>query len=181
MRSYGGRRGFGGRNRTFRSSSVRAMQVLKRGEGIAGHASTGSLDQEVVPVLGSGDGLRLGVDRWLGQARENCFDKRIEQSVERLLAPDNAGIVTGHAFKPSRNQVFGFGQLGPAIELVLDCRPDERARTCVTPSLHGFIDPNPIFPTQSHGDSGSARRSRVLSHKIAPSITKRVSKTQISP
>jgi hypothetical protein len=181
MRSYGGRRGFGGRNRTFRSSSVRAMQVFKRGEGIAGHASPGSLDEEVVPVLGSGDGLGLGVDRWLRQARKHRFDKSIEQSVERLLAPDNADIVTGHALKPSRDQVFGFGQLGPALEFVLDCRPDERARTCVTPSFHDFIDPNPIFPTQSHGDSGSACRSRVLSHKIAPSITKRLSETQISP
>jgi hypothetical protein len=157
------------------------MQILKRGECIAGHASTGSFDQEVVPVLGSGDGLGLGVDRWLRQARKHCFDKGIEQSVERLLAPDNAEVVTGHAFKPSRNQVFGFGQLGPAIEFVLDCRPDERARTCVPPSFHGFIDPNPIFPAQSDGDSGSARRSRVLPHKNAPSITKRLLKAQISP
>jgi hypothetical protein len=157
------------------------MQLLKPGEGIAGHASPGSLDQEVVPVLGSGDGLGLGVDRWLWQARKHCFDKSIEQSMERLLAPDNADIVTGHAFKPSRNQVFGFGQRGPPIEFVLDRSPDERARTCVTPSFHDFIDPNPIFPTQSHGDSGSVCRSPVLSHKIAPSITKRLSETQISP
>src|ERR1700734_1043701 len=90
--SFGGGRGFGGRNRTFRSSSVRAMQVLKRGEGIAGHASPGSLDQEVVPVLGSGHGLGLGVDRRFRQAPKHCFDKSIEQSVERLLAPDNADI-----------------------------------------------------------------------------------------
>src|SRR3984885_6695562 len=168
-----GRRGFRGRNRTFGSSSVRAMQVLKPGEGIAGHATPGSLDQEVVPVFGPGDGLGLGVDRWLRQARKHCFDKSIEQSMERLLAPDNADIVTGHAFKPSSNQVFAFSQLGAAVEFVLDCRPDERTRTCVTPSLHGFVDPNPIFRTQPHGDSGSACRSRVLSHKIAPSLTKR--------
>jgi hypothetical protein len=157
------------------------MQVLKRGEGIAGHASTGSLDQEVVPVLGSGDGLGLCVDRWLRQARKNGFDKSIEQSVERLLAPDNADIVTGHAFKASRNQVFGFTQLGSTVQLVLNCRPDERARTGVAARFDGLVDPNPIFPTQSHGDSGSARRSRILSHKIAPSITKRLSETQISP
>jgi hypothetical protein len=157
------------------------MQVLKRGEGIAGHASPGSLDQEMVPVLGSCDGLGLRVDRWLRQACKNCFDKSIQQSVERLLAPDDADIVTGYAFKASRNQVFGFGQLRPAIEFVLDCRPDERARTGVAPSFHCFIDPNPIFPTQSHGDSGSARRSCVLSHEIAPSITERLSETQISP
>src|SRR5271170_4343606 len=122
MRSSVGRRGFGGRSLVFRSSSVRAMchQILQASDGIAGHASTGSLDQEVVPVLGSGDGLGLGVDRWLWQARKHCFDKSIEQSMERLLAPYNADIVTGHAFKPSRNQVFGFGQRGPAIEFVLD-------------------------------------------------------------
>jgi hypothetical protein len=62
------------------------MQVFKRSEGIAGHASTGSLDQEVVPVLGSGDGLGLRVDRWFRQARKNGFDKSIQQSVECLLA-----------------------------------------------------------------------------------------------
>jgi hypothetical protein len=156
-------------------------QILQASDGIAGHASTGSLDQEVVPVLGSGDGLGLCVDRWLRQARKNSFDKSIQQRVERLLAPDNADIVTGHAFKPSRNQGFGFGQLGSTGQLVLDCRPDERARTGVAPSFHGFINPNPIFPTKSHGDSGSARRSCVLSHEIAPSITKRLSETQISP
>jgi hypothetical protein len=157
------------------------QQILQAGEGIAGHGLTGGLDQPVVPVLGSGDSLGLGVDRWLRQAGKHGFDKSIEQSVERLLAPDNAGIVTGHAFKPSRNQVLGFGQLRPAIEFVLDCRPDERARTCVPPSFHGFINPNPIFPAQSDGDSGSARRSRVLPHKSAPSITKRLLKRQISP
>jgi hypothetical protein len=84
-------------------------QILQASDGIAGHASTGSLDQEVVPVLGSGDGLGLCVDRWLRQARKNCFDKSIQQSVERLLAPDDADIVTGHAFKASRQQGFGFG------------------------------------------------------------------------
>jgi hypothetical protein len=125
--------------------------------------------------------LGLGVDRWLRQASKHCFDKSIEQSVERLLAPDKAEVVTGHAFKPSRNQVFGFRQLGSAIEFVLDCRSDERARTGIAPRFYDFIDPNPIFPTQSHGDSGSARRSCVLSHEIAPSVTKRLSKTQSSP
>ena len=85
------------------------MQVLKRGEGIAGHASTGSLDQEVVAVLGSGDGLGMGVDRWLRQARKHCFDKSIEQSVERLLAPDNADIVAEQASKAFGNQVFAGG------------------------------------------------------------------------
>jgi hypothetical protein len=157
------------------------MQVLKRGVGIAGHASPGSLDQEVVPVLGSGDGLGLGVDRWLRQAGKHCFDKSIEQSVERLLAPDNAEVVTGHAFKPSRNQVFGFGQLGPAIEFVLDCRPDEGAGAREASRFDYLVDPNPIFPAESDRNPGRARRSRVLSHKIAPSITKRLSKTQISP
>ncbi len=66
-------------------------------------ASTGSLDQPVVPVLGSGDSLGLRVDRWLRQARKNRFDKSIQQGVERLLAPDNAEVVTGHAFKSSRD------------------------------------------------------------------------------
>ena len=101
--------------------------------------------------------------------------------MERLLAPDNADIVTGHAFKASRNQGFGFGQLGSTVQLVLDCRPDERARTGIASRFYDFVNPNPIFPTQSHGDSGSACRSRVLSHKIVPSITKRLSETQISP
>src|SRR5580658_3500235 len=140
MRSSVGRRGFGGRSRTFRSSSVRAMchQILQASDGIAGHASTGSLDQEVVPVLGSGDGLGLRVDRWLRQARKNCFDKSIQQSVERLLAPDNADIVTGHAIKPSGNQGVGLGQLGSTVQLVLDCRSDERARTGIAPRFYGL-------------------------------------------
>src|ERR1700683_1612656 len=145
MRSSVGRRGFVGRNRTLRSSSVRAMQVLKRGEGIAGHASTGSLDQEVVAVLGSGDGLGMGVDRWLRQARKNCFDKSIEQSVERLLAPDNADIVAEQASKAFGNQVFGFGQLGSTVKFILNCRPDERAGAGITSRFDGLVNPNPIF------------------------------------
>jgi hypothetical protein len=83
--------------------------------------------------------------------------------------------------KTSRDPIFALSELGPPAQFVLDCRPDERARTCVPPSFHGFIDLNPIFPAQSNGDSGTTRRSHVLSHKVAPSITKRLSKTQISP
>jgi hypothetical protein len=116
----------------------------------------------------------------LRQARKNCFDKSIQQSVEGLLAPDNADIVAGHAFKPSRNQGFGFGQLGSTGQLALDCRPDERARTGIAPRFDCFVDPNAIFLAQSDPDPGPACRARVLSHKIAPSITKRLSETQIS-
>jgi len=54
-------------------------------------------------------------NRWLRQARKNGFDKSIQKSVERLLAPDNADIVTGHAFRASGNQGFGFGQLGSTV------------------------------------------------------------------
>jgi hypothetical protein len=101
--------------------------------------------------------------------------------MERLLTADNPQVVTGYVLKSSRDPIFALSELGPPAQFILDCRPDERARTRVPPSLHGFIDPNPIFPAQSDGDSGTARRSHVLSHKIAPSITKRLSKTEISP
>jgi hypothetical protein len=79
-----GRRGFGGRSRTFRSSSVLAMshQILQGRESVAGHGLTGGLDQPVVPVFGSGGGLGLGVARWLRQARKHCFDKSIQQRMK---------------------------------------------------------------------------------------------------
>jgi hypothetical protein len=156
-------------------------QILEGGECVAGHGLTGCLDQPLVPVLGSSDCLGLRVARWLWQTRKNRFDKSIQQGMERLLTPDNPQVVTGYVLKSSRDPIFALGQFGPPVEFVLDCRPDECARTCVPPSFHGFIDPNPIFPAQSDGDSGTARRSHVLSHKITPSITKRLSKTQISP
>jgi hypothetical protein len=70
---------------------------------------------------------------------QELFCKSIQQSVERLLAPDNADIVTGHAFKPSHNQGFGFGQLGSAVQFVLDCRPDGRTRA----SRHSWISFGP--------------------------------------
>jgi hypothetical protein len=156
-------------------------QILQGGECIARHSLTGGLDQPLVPVLSSSDCLGLRVARWLRQTRKNGFDKSIQQGMERLLTPDNPQVVAGHALKSSRDPVFALSELGPPAQFVLNCRPDERARTCVPPSFHGFIDPNPIFPAQSDGDSGTARRSHVLSHKITPSITKRLSKTQISP
>jgi hypothetical protein len=116
----------------------------------------------------------------LRQARKNCFDKSIQQSVEGLLAPDNADIVAGHAFKPSRNQGFGFGQLGSTGQLVLDCRPDERARTDIAPRFDGLVNPNPIFLAQSDRDPGPACRACVLPHKAAPSLTKRIFETDSS-
>jgi hypothetical protein len=117
----------------------------------------------------------------LRQARKNCFDKSIQQSVEGLLAPDNADIVAGHAFKPSRNQGFGFGQLGSTGQLALDCRPDERARTGIAPRFDCLVDPNAIFLAQSDRDPGSTCRARILSHKAAPSPTKRIFETDSSP
>jgi hypothetical protein len=156
-------------------------QILQVGECVAGHGLTCGLDQPVIPVLTPGDCLGLGVARWLWQTRKNRSDKSIQQGMERLLSPDNPKVVTGNVLKPSRDPIFALRELGPPAQFVLDCRPDERARTCVPPSFHGFIDPNPIFPAQSDCDSGTARRSHVLSHKIASSITKRLSKTQISP
>ncbi len=50
---------------------------------------------------------------------------------------------------PPAIRVFALGQLGPPVEFVLDCRPDERARARVAPRFDGFIDPIPIFPAQS--------------------------------
>jgi hypothetical protein len=155
-------------------------QILQASEGIAGHASTGSLDQEVVPVLGSGDGLRLGVDRWLRQAGKHGSDKSIQQRVERLLATGNADIVTGHAFKASRNQGFGFTQLGSTVQLVLNCRPDECARTGVAARFDGLVNPNPIFLAQSDSDPGPTCRACVLSHESTPSLTKRIFATDSS-
>jgi hypothetical protein len=133
------------------------------------------------PDFGSCDGLGLCVARWLRHTRENRFDKSIQQRMERWLAPDNAEVVTGHALKSSSDPIFALGQFGPPGQFVLDRRPDEGAGTREASRFDGFVDPIPIFPTQSDGDSGSARPSHVLSHRITPSITKRVSKPQILP
>jgi hypothetical protein len=96
------------------------------------------------------------------------FDKSIQQGVERLLAPDNAEIVTGHAFKTSGNPILSFGQLGPPVQFVMDCRPDERTRARIATHFDRFHDPIPIFSAQSDRDPGSACRACVLSHKVAP-------------
>jgi hypothetical protein len=98
-------------------------------------------------------------NRWLWQAGKNGFDKSIEQSVERLLAPDNAKV-------PPGNQVFGFGQLGPALSsFSIAARMNAlglvNPRALTAPSIRSR------FPTQSHGDSGSARCSRILSHNCS--------------
>jgi hypothetical protein len=121
----------------------------------------------VVPILGSGYRLGLRVARWFRQARKNCFDKSIQQSVERLLAPHNAEVVTGHALKSPSDSILALGQFRPPVEFALDCRPDERTGAREASRFDGFVDPFPIFPTQSHGDSGSARRSRLLSHNCS--------------
>jgi hypothetical protein len=155
-------------------------QILQGGDCVAGHGLTGGLDQTVVPVLSSGDGLGLRVARWLWQTRKNRFDKGIEQGMERLLTPDNPQVVTGYVLKSSRDPIFALSELRPPAQFVLDGRPDERAGAREASRFDGLVDPNPIFPAQSDGDSGTSRRSHVLSHKIASSITKRLSKTQIS-
>jgi len=59
--------------------------------------------------------------------------------------------------------------LGPPVEFVLDCRPDERAGTGIAPRFDDFVNSNPIFPAQSDRDPGPTCRACVLSHKAAPS------------
>jgi hypothetical protein len=141
--------------------------ILQGGRCIASYGLTGSLDQRMVSILRSGDGLGLRVDRWFRQARKNGFDKSIQQCVERLLAPHNAEVVTGHALKSPSDSILALGQFRSPVEFALDCRPDERARAREASRFDGLVDPFPIFPTQSHGDSGSARRSRILSHNCS--------------
>jgi hypothetical protein len=89
-------------------------QILPGGECVAGHGLTGGLDQQVVPVLGASDSLGPRIVGWLRHARKNGFDKSIQQGVERLLASDNSGIVTGHAFESSCNPSFRLGQFRPS-------------------------------------------------------------------
>jgi hypothetical protein len=143
-------------------------QILQGGECVARHGLTGCLDQPLVPVLSASDCLGLRVARWLWQTRKNRLDKSIQQGMERLLTPDNPQVVTGYVLKSSGDPIFALGQLGPPAQFVLDCRPDERAGTGIAPRFDDFVNSDPIFPAQSDGDSGFARRSHVLSHEIAP-------------
>jgi hypothetical protein len=82
-------------------------QILQGGACVACHALTGSFDQQMVSVFGASDGLRARIAGWLRHARKNGFDESIQQGVERLLAPDYAGIVTGLPFETSGNPAFG--------------------------------------------------------------------------
>ena len=85
----------------------------------------------------------------LRHARKNGFDKSIQQGVERLKVPHNAEIVTGNPFEVSCDPIFGLGQLGPPVQFVMDCCPDERTRARIAPRFEHFVDPIPIFSAQS--------------------------------
>jgi hypothetical protein len=44
------------------------------------------------------------------------FLTKVSSSAWKLNGPDNADIVTGHAFESSCDPSFGFGQLGPPVQ-----------------------------------------------------------------
>src|SRR5215469_8395714 len=166
-RSLRAARGFGGRSRNPRSSSVLAManEILHRTECVAGHGLSGRLDQNVVTLLGPCDGLRSEILRWLGQAGKDGFHKGVEKGKQCLLASLDACDLPEYPIKPGRDSVFGFRQLGPAVELVLNRSADERAGTPIAPRLDGFRDVIPIFMAQSDADSGPAWGTSALSHE----------------
>jgi hypothetical protein len=155
-------------------------QILPGGECVAGHSLPGSLDQQVVPVLGSSDSLGPRIVRRLRHACKNGLDEGIQQGVERLLPPDNSGIVTGHALESSYDPIFSLGQLRSSAQFVLDCRSDEGTWAPIASRFDRFRDPIPIFPAQPDRDPGCPRRTCVLLHKAAPSLTKRIFETDSS-
>jgi len=147
-----------------------ANEILDRTECVAGHGLSGCLDQLVISLFCSCDGLWSEIARRLGQARKDDFHKGIGQGEERLLASLDAGNLPEYPIKPSSYSLFGLQQLGPAVEFVLNRSSDECAGTPVAPRLDGFCDAIPNFMAQSDADSGPACSSPVLSHENCPLI-----------
>ncbi len=126
-------RGFGGRSRNSRSSSVRAMvhQILHGGARIARHRLTGGFDEPVVTLFRAGDGLRSGFGRRFRHAGQNRFGESVHQRKQRLLAPAHAEDVPRNAIKARSNPLLGAGQFGSPVQFVADRRPNERTGICI--------------------------------------------------
>src|SRR5579863_8908435 len=154
-------RGFGGRSRISRSSSVRAMvhQVLHSGACIAGHRATGILDELVVSVSRAGDGLWPGIGWRFRHTGQHRLGEGVHERKESLLTPANSGDVPRNAIKPSRYSLFGSSLFPPSVQLILDRRADERTGARVAPRLRGLLDLMLVFPAETDGNSGAPRCS----------------------
>src|SRR5579863_2231820 len=94
-------RGFGGRSRNSRSSSIRAManQILHRCARIARHRLPRGFDEPVVTLLRARDCLRSRFGRWFGYAGQDRFGEGVHQSKKRLLPPTDAENIVRDAIK----------------------------------------------------------------------------------
>src|SRR5580698_9156862 len=135
-------RGFGGRSRNSRSSSVRAMlnQILHGGAGVARHRLPGGLDELVITVSRAGDGLGSRFGRRFRHAGQNRFGESVYQGKQRLLPPANAEDIVRNAIKARSHPLICAGKFGSPLQFVSDRRSNERAGTCVTFGLRRLID-----------------------------------------
>src|SRR5579863_3643939 len=159
-------RGFGGRSRNSRSSSVRAMlhQILHGGTGVARHRLTGGLDELVITVSRAGDGLGSRFGRRFRHAGQNRFGESVHQGKKRLLPPSNAEDIVRNAIKARSHPLICAGKFGSPVQFVSDRRSNERAGTCVTFGLRRLIDLTLLFSGQPDRDSGVAESTRALCH-----------------
>jgi hypothetical protein len=141
-------------------------QILHCGAGIARHRLPCGLDEPVVTVFRSGDGLRSGVWRRLRYASQNCFGESVHQCKQRLLPAANAEDIVRDAIKASSNPLVCAGQFGSPVQLIADRRPNERTWICIASGLRRLFNLTLLLPGEPDRDSGVAGCARMF-HKNA--------------